>query len=169
MRNSHVSVPFALRGHRSAGLCRVLGPWDRKHCDGRWHRFWRIKVSCLPQTFFRWPNPLSKCFKWDLVSSHTSNCKPSSAICGSKSISPHPTASLRAYNWKQSLANTALLTFWVTVAMVLNTVDARNHVAAEDLEQSRWMIIRWIDQTKDEWQSNASSPHNSPQLVSFLL
>lgn len=122
---------------------------------------WWIRVSCLSDFL------LSKYFKQDF--SPTSNCNPNSASCSLKSISPCPPASLHAYNWKQLLANTALLTFWVTVATVLNATDARNHAAEGALEQSRRTIIRWIDQTKDEQQSNASSPHNSSQLVSFLL
>lgn len=30
MRNGHVSMPFPLPGCCGAGLCRALGPWDKK-------------------------------------------------------------------------------------------------------------------------------------------
>lgn len=41
-------------------------------------------------------NHFKSLLKWDLFPSHTSNCKPNPATCSSKSLSPHPTASLHA-------------------------------------------------------------------------
>lgn len=122
MRNSPVCVPIPW--DRS-----VLGAWD----GGQWS--W---MPCL-QDLILVTYSSFKVFRMRLTSISHIQLQTKRCHWQLKKYSPHPTASVCAYHWTHSLANTALLKSGVSEATLLHVVDARSHDAAEDPWQSRWM------------------------------